>query len=171
MSALADPVADERDVEDEQAKRGEPEGALRERLAGERAADDPRQRVPTEAGRNQRSPADDHDVRVREVADQVAGVSGAGEPLGRPRQVLGEHVEAAENKEAGARDEVLRELLVVRPELAVRIGLRADRRRLAGDEPPDRGEHDGDKRKVRQELERGEVLQVHGASISADPAR
>ncbi len=133
-----DPVADERDVEDEQADGGEPEGALGERLAGERTADDPGERVPAQPGCDQRPAADDHHVRVREIADQVTGVSGASEPLGGPRQVLREHVQAAENEKAAAGDEVLRELLIVRPELFVGVRLRPDRRRLPRYQTPDR---------------------------------
>ena len=70
-----DPVRDERDVEDEQAAGGEPEGALREAFAGERPPDDAGQDVPAEARGDQRPAADDHQMRVREVADEVARVA------------------------------------------------------------------------------------------------
>ncbi len=98
-----DPVRDERDVEDEQTAGGEPEGALGEAFARKWPAHDPRQDVPAEAGGDQRPAADDHQVRVREVPDEVACVAGTREPLGCPGQVLEHHVQAAEDEEGSRR--------------------------------------------------------------------
>ena len=86
--ANRDSVRHEGDVEDGEAERGEPERALREPFACERPAHDPRKDVPAQAGGEQRSAADDHQVRVGQVADEMAGVPCAGQPVRGPRQVL-----------------------------------------------------------------------------------
>jgi hypothetical protein len=160
-----DAVADQRDVEDDEPGNREPERALGEPFARQRPADHAWQDEPAEAGGEQRAAADDHQVRVREVADQVTCVTGAGEVLGDPGQVLQHHVQAPEHEEEATRQEVLRRLAVVRVQLLVRIRLVARRRRAAGDEPEHRREHDGEERDVRQELERGDVLDVHVARV------
>ncbi len=160
--AHRDPVRDERDVEHEQPDRREPERALCEAVAGERPADHAGEGIPAETRGDERAPADDHHVRVREVADEVACVAGAGEPLGRPGHVLRDHVERPQHEEGAPRDEVLAEPAVVGAELVVRIGPRPDGRRLARHEAEDPGDHDGEERHVRQELERGEMPEVHG---------
>ncbi len=162
-----DSVADERDVEDEQADGGEPERALSQSLAGERPPDHAWQHVPAEPGRDQCAAADDHHVRVREVADEMSGVAGACEPLGGPGQVLHDHVEAAENEEAAAGDEVLRQLRIVSTELLVAVRHRSHRQRLSGQQAPESRDDDREEADVRQELERREVLQVHGCNRRA----
>ena len=141
--AHRDPVADQRDVEDRQADDREPERALGEALARKRPADHARQRQPAEPGGEQRAAADDHHVRVREVAHEVARVARTREVLGDPGQVLQHHVQASEHEEEAAGEEVLRGLAVVRVELLVRVRLVAGRRRAAGHEPEHRREQDG----------------------------
>ena len=158
------PVADQRDVEDEQAEHREPERALGEPLARERPTDDPRQHEPAESGREQRAAADDHHVRVRKVPDEVAGVAGLRQVLRDPGQILDDHVQRAEHEEETARDEVLRRLAVVDPELVLGVRLVAGRRSLAGHELEHRGEHDREEGDVGQELERREMLDVQAAS-------
>ena len=115
-----DPVRDERDIEDEEAACGEPEGALGEAFARQRPADDAGQDVPASrwrsASRRRRSSGACSRGRGRGVR-----VAGAREPLGRPRQVLDDHVQAR-GRGRPARDEVLRELAVVPPQL-LRVGL------------------------------------------------
>ena len=159
-----DPVADQGDVEDEETDDREPEGALGQTLARQRPLDDPRQHEPAEAGGEQRPAADDHHMRVREVSDEMPGVAGSRQVLRSPRQVLGDHVQRAEDQEKAARDEVLRRLAVMGAELVFRVGLVAGRRSLAGDEPEHRREHHRKEADVGQELKRGEVLDVHGPS-------
>ena len=167
-----DPIADQRDVEDGEADDREPEGALGQALAGERPADHARQREPAEAGGEQRAAADDHQVRVREIADEMAGVAGAREVLGGPGQVLHHHVQAPEHEEAAAREEVLRGLAIVRVQLLVRVRLVPRRRRAAGHEPEHRRQQHGEEREVGQELEGGDVLEIHaGAVFTASRAR
>ena len=115
-----DPVGDQRDVEDEQADGREPEGALGEAVARQRPADDPRQRVPAEPGRDQRAAADDHHVRVREVADEVARRSPARASQSAVHgRFFSTMCSAAEHEEEPAGDEVLRESAVVRVQLFV----------------------------------------------------
>ena len=166
-----DPVADERDVEERQPDCGEPERALGQALAGERPADDARQDEPAEPGREQRAAADDHHVRVREVSDQVAGIAHARQRLGHPRDVLDDHVHAAEHEEERTAEEVLRDLAVVRGELFLGVRLEPKRwlppRYVAEENRDDNGE----KRRVRHELERREVLEVHasGARVHRSP--
>ena len=167
-----DPVRDERDVEDEQTARSEPEGALGEAFARKWPAHDPRQDVPAEAGGDQRPAADDHQVRVREVPDEVACVAGTREPLGCPGQVLEHHVQAAEDEEGSATDEVLRQLAVVAAELLVRVGRRPDRRRPPGQEPEHGCNRDREERGIAQELQRRDVLEPHGRMApNGGPAR
>ena len=157
-----DPVRDQRDVEDRQAHRGEPERTLREALARERPADDPRQREPAESRGEQRPAADDRQVGVGEVADEVARVAGAGQVLGEPRQVLDGRVDAAQHEEEPAGHEVLRRLAVVRVELVLGVRRLAHRRRLPRNELADRRHDDGEEGDVGQKLERREVLDPHG---------
>src|SRR5204863_367842 len=79
----------------------------------QRAADDPREDAPAEAGGEQRPTADDHHVRTRKVADEMSRVAHARERLRDPRHVLHDHVQAAEHEEEASGDEVLREPAVV----------------------------------------------------------
>ena len=139
---MAIPFATKRDVEDRQSTGGEPEGALREPFARERPSDDARQHVPAEPGCDQRPAPDDHQMRVREIADEMTRIAGAREPFGRPRQVLRDHVQAPEHEEGAAGQEVLRELPVVLAELLLGIRLGPDRRRSPGDEHADRRDDD-----------------------------
>ncbi len=171
--ADCDPVGDERDVEDREPAGREPEGSLREAVARERAPDDPREHVPAEPRCDQGPPSDDHQVRVGEVADEMACVPGTRQPFGGPRQVLQDHVHAAEHEEEPAGQEVLGELAVVTSELLVGVRLRPDRRLLPGHDDEDRGHDDREERRVAQELERGEVLDPHGpgSGPSGAPAR
>ena len=161
------PVRDQRDVEHEQTDGREPERALSEPLARERAADDARQHVPAEPRGDERAAADDHHVRVREVADEVARVAGTREPLGGPRQVLDDHVQPAEQEEGAAREEVLGQPRVVRAELLGRVRLRPHRRLAARQQRRDRHHDHGEERRVGEELERREVLGVHLPSLLA----
>ena len=112
-----DPVGDERDIEDEQSNGREPKRTLGEAFARERASDDAWQHPPAQPGGEQRAAADDHHVRVRQVAHEVSRVAGAGEPLGGPGEVLEHHVHAAEDQEAAAGHEVLAQAAVVPAEL------------------------------------------------------
>ena len=164
--AHRDPVADQRDVEDGKPDDREPEGALGKPLARERAANDPRQRQPAEPCGEQCAAADNRHVRVREVAHQVARVAGAGEVLRDPGQVLEHRVDAPEDQEEAAGEEVLRRLGVVRVQLVVRVGRLADRRRAARHELGDRGDHDREEGDVGQELQRREMLDPHTAAPS-----
>jgi len=167
-----DPVADQRDVEDEEAEDGEPERALSQAVAGQRPLDDSREHQPAEPRREQRPAADDHHVRVRQVAHEVSRVAGASQVLGHPGQVLDHHVQRTEDEEETARDEVLRGLAVVRTELVIGERLPADRRRLARDESEHRRDDDREKRDVGQELERSEVSDVQDVpGASAGRAR
>src|SRR5512132_4652900 len=99
----------------------------------------------------------------------MPGVTGSGQVFGGPWQVLDDHVERAEHQEEASRDEVLRRLAVVSAELVLRIGLGTDGRRLAGDELEHRREYDREEADVGQELKRGEVLDVQGASPASVP--
>ena len=163
-----DAVLDERHVEDEQPKGRQPEGRLGEARARERAPDDSRKHVPAEAGGDQRASPHDHDVGVREVADEVARVPATSEPLGRPRDVLRRHVHSADDEEDPTRHEVLPEAHVLRPELCVRVWLCPYRRALAGQETHERHDDHREECDVAQELERREVLDPHDAG-SAQP--
>ena len=135
-----------------------------------RPADDPRQDEPAEAGSEQRPAADDHHVGVREVAHEMPGVAGSRQVISGPRQVLEDHVQRAEDEEEATRDEVLRRLAVVGAELVLGIRLGAHRGRLARHELEHRREHDREEADVGQELERCEVLDVHGRPLPAGPS-
>jgi hypothetical protein len=92
-AAHGDAVGDEPDVEDEQAGGREPESPLREPFARERTPNHPREGVPAETGRNEGPSADDHDMGVREVPNEMPGLTGAGEPGGRPGEILHGHMD------------------------------------------------------------------------------
>ena len=101
-------------------------------------------------------------MRVRQVAHEVPRVAGAREPLGRPREVLRDHVQAAEHEEGAAGHEVLCELAVVPAELfvglygSVRIGGARPGRR-----PQTAAIDDREECRIADELQRREVLDVH----------
>ena len=156
-----DPVHNEGDVEHREPERGQPERPLRKALTREWTLYDPRQYAPGEARGEQRSTADDHHVRAREVAHEMTGVAHARERFGDCGHVLDDHVHAAEHEEEPAGDEVFRELAVVRSELVVRVRLSPDRRLAPRQHVRDRADEDCKEREVRQELERRDVAEIH----------
>ena len=158
------PVDDEGHVEDSEPERRQPKRCLREALTCEGAAHDPRQHPPGEARGQQRPTADDHDVGTGEVADEMAGVAHARQRFGNRRDVLHDHVQAAEHEEEPAGQEVLRELAVVRTELVVHVRLRPDRRLAPRQHVRDRADEDREEREVRQELERRDVAEIHASA-------
>src|SRR6266581_4444280 len=93
------------------------------------------------------------------------------QPFGDPGQVLQRHVHRTENEEAAACDEVLRQPRIVPRELVLAVRLGAHRRGLARDEAADHRDYDAEERDVRQEVERGEVLDPHGPGATSARAR
>src|SRR5439155_6968299 len=115
-------------------------------------------------------PADDHHVRTREVADEMSRVAHARERLRDPGHVLDDHMEAAEHEEEASGDEVLRKLAVVRTELGLGIRFRPQRRLSPREQVRDRTYDDRQERRVGEELQRREVLEVHArAPALAEP--
>ena len=157
-----DPVRDQRDVEDEETDRREPESALRKPGTGQRTRNDSRQDVPAEPGRDQRAAADDHHVRIREVAHEMSRIAGAREPVRRPRQVLQHHVNAAEQEERAACEEVLRQAPVVRLQLVIGVRLGSHGSLAPRQDGGDRSDHHREERRIRIELQRREALGEHG---------
>ena len=164
-----DAVRDQRDVEAEQPGRGEPERCVRQAVARERPPDHAGQHVPAHAGRDEGAAAHDHHVRVGEVAHEVARVPRPRLPLSGPGQVLDDHVQRAQCQERRSRDEVLGELAVVRRELVVGVGLGPNRWCATRQQADRREDHHREVGDVDQELQRGDVLQVHGPPAQRSP--
>ena len=113
-------------------------------------------------GRDQRAAADDHHVRIREVAHEMPGVARTREPVCRPRQVLQHHVNAAEQQEGAAGEEVLRQAPVVRLQLVIAVRLRPHRSFASREHGGDRPDHHREESRIRIELQRREALGEHG---------
>ena len=168
-AAHRDPVADQRDVEDEQAGGREPERALGEpslAAAGRRSA----------AARTSRARSRSA-CRRRRSSRACSRGRGRGAPrsrraraIGRPRQVLQHHVQPAEHEETPPARKYFADFAVVRVRAPRRGTARRGRRRRPGQNRRSR-EHDGEERDVRQELERGEVPDAHRLSATGGRAR